>query len=137
MDTLYNLVCCCFSKRGKKVSKDNERQNETLIDENTTGELKMTGAPGEELATFGAGCYWGTEKYIVNVLGAKYPGAILGNSVGFMSPDTDAPEHPTYRQVCSKTTSHVEVLHFRFDNRVISYEELVRFFFTFHDPTTW
>ena len=96
----------------------------------------MTGAPNEELATFGAGCYWGTEKYIVTVLGDKYPGSILGNAVGFMSPYKDAVEAPAYKNVCSGTTTHVEVLHIRFNNSVISYQELVKFFFTFHDPTT-
>ena len=54
-----------------------------------------------------------------------------------MSPDEDAPANPTYRQVCSKTTSHVEVFHMRFDNSKVSYEQLVKHFFTFHDPTTF
>ena len=38
--------------------------------------------------------------------------------------------------MCSGDTTHVEVLHFKFDNTKISYEELCRFLFTFHDPTT-
>ena len=96
----------------------------------------MTGQKGEELATFGAGCYWGTERFIVNKLGEEYKGAILGNAVGFMSPNKDAEANPAYKKVCTGTTTHVEVLHFRFDNTVISYEELVKYFFTFHDPTT-
>lgn len=64
---------------------------------------------------------------------------MLGYSVGFMSPtpDINAPENPSYKQVCSKTTSHVEVLHIRFNNKVTTYEELVKFLFTFHDPTTF
>ncbi len=52
-----------------------------------------------------------------------------------MSPKNEAAANPKYREVCTGTTTHVEVLHFRFDNTVVSYEELVRFFFTFHDPS--
>ena len=96
----------------------------------------MTGQKGEELATFGAGCYWGTERYMVNKLGEQYKGAVLGNAVGFMSPNKEAVANPKYRDVCSGTTGHVVVLQVRFDNTVISFEELAKFFFTFHDPTT-
>ena len=54
-----------------------------------------------------------------------------------MSPKDDAVANPTYRQVCSGTTSHVEVLHLRFDPSKVTYEQLCRFFYTFHDPTTF
>ena len=91
----------------------------------------------EELATFGAGCYWGTEKYYVRNLQQKFPDFVLGQAVGFMSPNEDAPKDPLYREVKQGDTTHVEVLHLKFDNRKISYEELVRFFFTMHDPTTF
>jgi len=96
----------------------------------------MDGSPGEELATFGAGCYWGTEKYYVKNFQKLFPGAVLGSSVGFMSPHANAPEDPKYRAVCSGTTGHIEVLQMRFNNRIASYEEVVKFLFTFHDPTT-
>ena len=52
-----------------------------------------------------------------------------------MSPDPDAPKNPSYRQVCSKITSHGEVLHIRFDNSKVTFEDLVKHFFTFHDTT--
>lgn len=60
----------------------------------------------------------------------------MGHSVGFMSPNKDAIPNPKYRAVCKGDTTHVEVLHIRFDNRIANYEDLVKFFFTFHDPTT-
>ena len=63
------------------------------------------------LATFGAGCYWGTEKFFCTDFAKKYPqGAIIGTSVGFMSPNPNAMKNPSYRQVCSGQTGHVEVL---------------------------
>ena len=65
---------------------------------------------GEELATFGAGCYWGTEKYYAVNYEKAHPGAILGQAVGFMSPNEDAQANPKYKEVCKGTTGHVEVL---------------------------
>ena len=53
-----------------------------------------------------------------------------------MSPNPNASENPNYREVCSGTTTHIEVLHLRFDNRIASFEDLSKFLFTFHDPTT-
>jgi len=53
-----------------------------------------------------------------------------------MSPNANAPADPKYREVCSGSTSHIEVVHLRFDNRIASFEDLVKFLFTFHDPTT-
>ena len=106
---------------------------------NGNGFVELQGVEGEELATFGAGCYWGTEKYYAINYEKNKPGSMLGYSVGFMSPTPEikAPENPTYKEVCSKTTSHVEVLQIRFNNKVTTYEELVKFLFTFHDPTTF
>jgi len=90
-----------------------------------------------QLATFGAGCYWGTEKYFANDFAKMYPeGAIKGTSVGFMSPDPKAMKNPNYMQVCSGATGHVEVLHILYDSSFVKYEDMVKFFFTFHDPTT-
>jgi len=140
MDLLKTIFCCCF--KSKKAVKENDNKTEKLVPVEVdmsmvSGKLEMDGTPGEELATLGAGCYWGTERYIVTKLGSKHPGAILGNAVGFMSPNENAVANPKYRQVCGGDTTHVEVLHVRFDNTKLSFEELVRYFFTFHDPTTW
>mmetsp|Transcript_4154 Transcript_4154/g.5442 ORF Transcript_4154/g.5442 Transcript_4154/m.5442 type:complete len:185 (-) Transcript_4154:105-659(-) len=83
----------------------------------------------------GAGCYWGTEKFIVKDFQKMYPGSIAKASVGFMSPDPAAMKNPSYRQVCSGSTGHVEVLFVELSDPKV-YEALVRFFFQFHDPTT-
>ena len=63
----------------------------------------------QELATFGAGCYWGTEKFFATTFAEKYPGAILGTAVGFMNPDPNAPPDPSYERVCmTGTTGYVD-----------------------------
>lgn len=84
----------------------------------------------------GAGCYWGTEKYVVMDFQKKFPNSIQDAKVGFMNPDPNGMENPTYRQVCSGSTGHVEVLEVTLNDPAQHFEELVRFFFMFHDPTT-
>ena len=93
-------------------------------------------APISKTLALGAGCYWGTEKYVVKDFQKQFPGSIANASVGFMSPHADAKKNPSYREVCSGTTGHVEVLNVELSNPEEHYEELVKFFFMFHDPTT-
>lgn len=89
-------------------------------------------------ACFGAGCYWGTEKFFKQ-LGDK---KIADGAVGFMGPDGSdgvtfpAMENPTYKDVCTGRSGHVEVYNFSYKGGIDTYEELVRIFFQFHDPTT-
>jgi len=95
--------------------------------------------PQSSTIVLGAGCYWGTEKFVKKDFGTKlFPGSIRKATVGFMSPDPDHPKNPSYRSVCSGRTGHVEVLNVELDDgedeKVL--EELLRFFFMFHDPTT-
>ena len=67
----------------------------------------------------------------------KFPGSIGKVAVGFMSPLGDnAIKNPSYRQVCSGTTSHVEVLEVELLDPDKHYEELIKFFFMFHGTLT-
>ena len=86
----------------------------------------------------GAGCYWGTEKFIVKNFQKKFPNSIADSKVGFMSENPHNPiKNPTYKQVCAGNTGYVEVLNIKLKNPTPQlFEELIRFFFTFHDPTT-
>lgn len=84
----------------------------------------------------GAGCYWGTEKFVKKDFEKRFPGSVASGQVGFMSPDPNAKANPTYREVCSGVTGYVEVLNVELSDPAQHFEELVRFFFMFHDPTT-
>ena len=53
-----------------------------------------------------------------------------------MSPDENHPINPSYRQVCTGRTGHVEVLHVELNDPESHFEDLIKFFFLFHDPTT-
>ncbi|GMH79534.1 hypothetical protein TrLO_g6244 [Triparma laevis f. longispina] len=93
-------------------------------------------SPITSRVTLGAGCYWGTDKFIVKDFQKRFPGSVKNASVGFMSPDPDAMKDPSYRAVCSGSTGHVEVLDLELTDPQAHYEELIRFFYMFHDPTT-
>ena len=79
-----------------------------------------------EQATFGAGCFWGVEWVFRKVPGVL--DAVSGYSGG-------ATANPTYRDVCSHTTGHAEVVRVTFDPSVVTYEQLLEVFWAMHDPT--
>jgi len=87
---------------------------------------KQEASPAYAKATFAAGCFWGVEYKFRQVKGVT--DAVSGYTGG-------TTKDPTYAQVCSDRTGHVEAVQVTFDPAVVSYEALVRFFFTVHDPT--
>ncbi len=80
-----------------------------------------------ETAILGGGCFWCTEASFAELQGVS---AVQSGYAG-----GDAP-NPTYKQVCTGRTGHAEVVKVDFDPAVISYDDLLRVFFTIHDPTT-
>ena len=78
------------------------------------------------LATFAGGCFWCMVKPFDEQPGIE--SVISGYTGGHV-------ENPTYEQVCSETTGHLEAVQITFDPEVYPYEELVRLYFTLIDPT--
>ena len=80
-----------------------------------------------EIAVLALGCFWGPEKKYgqLDVVYRTEVGYCGGNS-----PNTN------YREVCTGTTNHAEAVKLEFDPKVITYEQIIKKFFEFHDPTT-
>ncbi|KAF1328655.1 Peptide-methionine s-oxide reductase, partial [Globisporangium splendens] len=81
----------------------------------------------QSVATFAAGCFWGVELAFQRVLG------VVDTKVGYAQGHVD---HPTYKQVCSGKTGHVEAIKIVFDKNEVTYPQLLDVFWKIHDPTT-
>lgn len=79
-----------------------------------------------ELATFGAGCFWGVEAAFQDIKG------VAGTSVGYAGGKM---KNPTYEDVCGDKTGHAEVVQIEYDPKQVKYEDLLKVFWENHDPT--
>jgi peptide-methionine (S)-S-oxide reductase len=82
---------------------------------------------GLQLAAFAAGCFWGVEASFREIEG------VVETRVGYTGGRTT---DPTDEQVCSDATGHAEAVEVWFDPTMVSYEELLRVFWSIHDPTS-
>ena len=81
----------------------------------------------EETATLGGGCFWCLEAVFKDLRGVTW--VMSGYAAGQVA-------NPTYQAVCSGATGHAEVVQVKFDNAELTYADLLRVFFSIHDPTT-
>lgn len=81
----------------------------------------------QESATLGGGCFWCLEAVFLEVNGVQQVVS------GYAGGDT---ENPTYKQICTGTTGHAEVVQVTFDPQVIPYLGILEVLFSIHDPTT-
>lgn len=79
-----------------------------------------------ETAILAGGCFWGMEELFRNLDG------VIETQVGYTGGFTD---NPTYETVSSGLSGHAEAVKIIFDNTKISYQQIIKFFFTIHDPT--
>lgn len=79
------------------------------------------------IAIFAAGCFWGVEKKFDLIKG------VTKVEVGYTGGKT---QNPTYEQVCYEDTGHAEAVRINFDDKIITYIELLNVFWSCHNPTT-
>ena len=79
-------------------------------------------------AIFASGCFWGPEEKLSKIKG------ITKAEVGYYGGNNSK---TSYEEVCTGQTNHAEVVKIEFDEKVITYEEIVNLFFKIHDPTTF
>ncbi len=80
-----------------------------------------------EVATLGGGCFWCLEAVYQEMKGVlRVESGYAGGHVA----------NPTYKEVCTGTTGHAEVVQITYDPSIVSYADLLEVFFTIHDPTT-
>ena len=82
---------------------------------------------GSEVITLGGGCFWCIEAVYVEMEGVT---KVVSGYMGGASPN------PSYEQVCTGKTGHIEVIQVTFDPGITSLKEILQVFFTIHDPTT-
>jgi peptide-methionine (S)-S-oxide reductase len=80
-----------------------------------------------EIATLAGGCFWGVEELFRSMKG------VIQTEVGYTGGVTPS---PTYETVKTGTTGHAESIEITFDPEAVSFEEILRYFFQLHDPTT-
>ena len=80
-----------------------------------------------EIAVLALGCFWGPEIKFSKIDG------IIKTEVGYCGGNTPS---TTYKEVCTGNTNHAEVVKLDYDEKIISYEKILKIFFQIHDPTT-
>ena len=80
-----------------------------------------------EIAVLALGCFWGPEIKFSKIDG------IIKTEVGYCGGNTST---TTYKEVCLGTTNHAEVVKLDFDEKIITYDKILKTFFQIHDPTT-
>jgi peptide-methionine (S)-S-oxide reductase len=101
-------------------------QDKASVQSTSKTEVKK-GQNGNDTITLGGGCYWCVEAVYELMDG------VVDVSAGFTGGHR---KNPTYEEVCMGTTGHAEVAQIIFDSTQTSVQEILKVFFTFHDPTT-
>lgn len=120
--TSWSVVMCvalfhsCNAQQPTREIKENDHPKKSIMIEN-----------GKEVITLGGGCFWCTEAVFQRLKGVD---TVVSGYMGGVT------KNPTYKEICTGTTGHAEVIQVIYDPAVISTVEILEVFFATHDPTT-
>lgn len=107
-----------------RCNENNSKKTRIQTTMNTTANSSSSAM---DTATLAGGCYWCLEAIFQRLQGVeKVTSGFCGGQV----------KNPSYKAVCTGTTGHAEVIQLTYDSSVISFAEILKVFFTMHDPTT-
>ena len=118
----FGTMLCAF---GMIINQTHQGDGDIQFN-SSSSEVPSSGTAKLEKAIFAGGCFWGMEYYFQHAKG------VVSTEVGYTGGHT---KNPTYRDVCSHTTGHIEALAVTYDPSMTSYEALAKLFFEIHDPT--
>jgi len=95
----------------------------------------MSTAAQPEIATFASGCFWGVEHIFLKHFPPSQNKGILKTAVGYTG-GNPLVSNPDYKSVCTGATDHAEAVRIEFDPSIVTYAQLVEFFYRTHNPTT-
>ncbi len=123
-----NSAALEFRKEEARKAGDEGKSDPIGSEAGKSSPSETAAAPssGLETATFAAGCFWGVEAKFRSLPGVK--DTVVGYSGG-------TTQNPDYAQVCTDRTGHAEAVRISFAPSILGYGDLVRFFFSLHDPT--
>ena len=119
---LLTIAVVLVAWKGLKMTQVNAQAKAPV----PTVDEQKAAASGHETAVFAGGCFWGTQSVFQRVKGVQ--STVAGYSGG-------SAETATYAQVTTETTGHAESVKVVYDPSKLSYGQLLRIFFTVHDPT--
>ncbi len=124
MKIIFSLALFLISLSFINCTKKTESKNLDIVNfESSNTNMSKT----LDTATFGGGCFWCVEAIFQQMEGVEK--VISGYSGGKV-------DNPTYKEICTGTTGHAEVAQIIYDPSVVSYDELLKAFWSTHDPTT-
>ncbi len=129
---LISIVVLAHSSTAQDQSRSDSHSTQSKANPKMDDISKPSGEASDEkpqvqFATFGGGCFWCVEAVFERVPGVR--AAVSGYAGGTFP-------RPTYELVCSGETGHAEVVQIEYDPTLVTYEQLLRVFFSSHDPTT-
>jgi peptide methionine sulfoxide reductase msrA/msrB len=121
-------ICCakCDGHLGHVFQGEKITEKDTRHCVNSLS-IKFVPYDNLQKAYFGAGCFWSVEFFFREIKG------VYLSQVGYMGGKTN---NPTYQDVCNGDTNHAEVIEIYFDEKIVSFEEILSVFWKNHNPTT-